>query len=191
MSGPDNHPGAEFAGTSSSSERVRLLVISGSMGAGKTTVLGEASDLLGAAGIAHAAMDVDAVAMGHVPGAVGDELAFRHVAAVWANHATFGVSRLLLADAIDSLERRAHFTRATRAQEVQVCRLVADLQTMQRRVRQREPSENQQGFVDNVARVEAALDATGEDFRVLNDGSRSATAVARELLDRAGWLTEY
>ncbi len=171
------------------SEGVQLLVISGSMGAGKTIVLGEASDILSAAGIPHAAMDVDAVAMGHIPGAVGDKLAFRHVAAVWANHASFGITRLLLADAITSPERRTQFKMAARASEVQVCRLIADLETMQQRVRLRQPSDNQQDFVDNVARVEVALDATGEDFSVANDGSRSATAVARELLRRAGWLT--
>ena len=36
-----------------------LLIISGSMGAGKTNVLSEASDLLSLAGIAHAAIDLD------------------------------------------------------------------------------------------------------------------------------------
>ena len=36
-----------------------LLIISGSRGAGKTTVLSEASDLLSLAGIAHAAIDLD------------------------------------------------------------------------------------------------------------------------------------
>ena len=46
---------------------LKVLVISGSMGSGKTTVLGEASDLLGAAEIIHAAIDLDSLALGHLP----------------------------------------------------------------------------------------------------------------------------
>src|SRR5688500_7102899 len=38
--------------------RVRVLVITGSMGAGKTTVMGEVSDLLAARGVRHAALDI-------------------------------------------------------------------------------------------------------------------------------------
>jgi hypothetical protein len=42
---------------------VKVLVISGSMGSGKTTVLGEASDLLTMANILHAAIDLDYLAI--------------------------------------------------------------------------------------------------------------------------------
>jgi adenylate kinase len=45
---------------------VRVIVITGSMGAGKTTVLGEASDLLAAHGITHAAIDLDALGVSHL-----------------------------------------------------------------------------------------------------------------------------
>lgn len=44
---------------------VPLLIISGSMGAGKTTVLSEASDLLAQAGIPHAAIDLDWLSVMH------------------------------------------------------------------------------------------------------------------------------
>src|SRR5690349_23304571 len=47
-----------------------VLVISGSMGAGKTTVLGEASDLLAASGIEHAAIDLDTLSIGLFAGDV-------------------------------------------------------------------------------------------------------------------------
>jgi len=38
---------------------VSVIVISGSMGSGKTTVLGEASDILAAHSLVHAAIDMD------------------------------------------------------------------------------------------------------------------------------------
>ena len=40
-------------------EHVPVIVITGNMGAGKTTILAEASDLLTAGGIVHAAIDLD------------------------------------------------------------------------------------------------------------------------------------
>ena len=53
---------------------LKVLVISGSMGSGKTTVLGEASDLLAAAEILHAAIDLDTLALGHLPAAASHDL---------------------------------------------------------------------------------------------------------------------
>src|ERR1700730_7905250 len=82
--------------------RVNVLVISGSMGAGKTTVLGEASDILTLSGIAHAAVDLDALGMVSLPGGALNDLAFRNLAAVWENYASAGVRRLLIACAVES-----------------------------------------------------------------------------------------
>ena len=47
-----------------------LLIITGSMGAGKTSVLGESSDILAQRNIAHAAIDLDALGLAHLPGQV-------------------------------------------------------------------------------------------------------------------------
>ena len=56
---------------------------------------------------------------------------------------------------------------------------------MQERVRVREPGMRQEEFVRRVVDLERAMDI--EDFSVDNE-SRSVTEVAREVLDRAGWL---
>jgi hypothetical protein len=157
---------------------VAVLVLSGSMGAGKTTVLGEASDLLLAAGVPHAAIDLDALSIGHFPG----DLSMRNLAAVWSNYAAVGMTRLLLADADPD---RARIAQAVPGARIVVCRLRASIETMQQRVRAREPGMRQQEFVERVAELERAID--GEDFSAGNDG-RDITAVAREVLTRAGWL---
>ncbi len=166
-----------------------VLVISGSMGSGKTTVLGEASDILTEAGIPHAAIDLDALGVSYVPQAAGDDLMMRNLTAVWNTYATAGISRLLIADAVDSLAAYEEIRRAVPdAGEVIVCRLRASLDTMRQRIRVREPGMLQEKFVTRVAELEASLDATGvEDFSVDND-SGSVTDVAREVLVRAGWL---
>lgn len=164
-----------------------VLVISGSMGSGKTTVLGEASDLLTVAGIVHAAVEMDGLANGHLPpGAIGMES--QNLAAVWKNFAAQGITRLLLADALESAEQLRRIREAIPRAQVSVCRLRASIVTMQQRVRMREPGLLQEQFVARVAQLEESLDAAAiGDFSVENDG-RSITDVAREILRRAGWL---
>jgi len=56
---------------------VPVIVITGNMGAGKTTILAEASDLLTGAGIVHAAIDLDTLGMGHVPEEGWSDLPYR------------------------------------------------------------------------------------------------------------------
>src|SRR5438445_9804198 len=82
--------------------RVNVLIISGSMGAGKTTVLGEVSDILTMSGIPHAAVDLDALGMASLPAGAPDDLMFRNLAAVWKNYASAGLTRLLIARAVES-----------------------------------------------------------------------------------------
>lgn len=170
------------------SEPVRLLIISGSMGSGKTTVLGEAVNMLAAAGIRHAAIDLDAM-QDHVPEVPGDELRYRNLAAVWANYAPLGITRLMICTAVITREYHESLRRAARADEVVVVRLRADLETMRQRVRLREPVSNQRELVEYVERLEVTLDSDGvEDFTISNDGSRPVHELTRELLTTAGWL---
>jgi hypothetical protein len=158
--------------------KIAVLVISGSMGAGKTTVLGEASDFLAARDIVHAAIDLDALSIGHYTG----DLATPNLAAVWRNYAAAGVTRLLLAEADVDRER---IRQAVSGAQIVVCRLRASVDTMQERVRVREPGMRQEEFVARVAELERTIG--GEDFSVDNDG-RDITEVAREVLLGAGWL---
>ena len=167
---------------------IKVLVISGAMGSGKTTVLTEASDLLTAANIPHAAIDLDTLGLGHLPGGTTDQLQTRNLAAVWRNYSAAGVTRLLVSEALDTGAKRAQLQGVIREATIVVCRLRARLSTMEQRVRAREQGILQERFVARVAELEAALDAgQAEDFSVRNDG-RSITEVAREVLVRAGWL---
>jgi ABC-type lipoprotein export system ATPase subunit len=173
---------------SKASATVHVIVISGSMGSGKTTVLGEASDLLIARNTVHAAIDFDFLAIVHPPEGAPDDVRYRNLASVWQNYAAIGVRRLLLAEAI---ERRADVERIHAAipdSEMVVCRLKASLDTLRQRVAVREPGMRQSEFVARAEELDEVLDAAGvEDFSIVNE-RRSVTDVAREMLARAGWL---
>src|SRR5258708_12753926 len=68
-----------------------LLVITGAMGAGKTSVVGEASDILTLHYIAHAAIDVDTLGLAYLPTASGnDDVMYGNLRSVCDNYASLG-----------------------------------------------------------------------------------------------------
>src|SRR5258706_7597577 len=109
---------------------ITALLITGSMGSGKTTVLSEASDLLTARNIPHASIDVDALGTAHLPPTLqNNQLMYQNLHSVWENYAHAGVTRLLLARAIeDRTELQQSRSAVSRAQFV-ICRLTANLKT--------------------------------------------------------------
>jgi hypothetical protein len=166
-----------------------LLIITGSMGSGKTAVLAEASDILDLHGIAHAAIDLDMLGMAHLPGAAAsDGVMYRNLQATALNYAALGVDRFLLARAIESHADFERCLAAVAAKEVVVCRLMASVETMQQRVGLRELGTCRTEYIERVATLNATLDhALLENFVVSNEG-RSLTEVATEVLKRARWL---
>ena len=169
---------------------VPLLVISGSMGTGKTTVLSEASDLLAEAGTAHAAIDLDWLAVMHPQREPhGQRLALANLTAVWPIYAAAGAERLMVARVVEDRAELDHYRAAVPGALPIVCRLTAPLTLMHERLRIREPGM----FLDQAFRraTELAdiLERAGvEDFVVDNGPGRSVGEVAREVLSLAGWL---
>ena len=167
-----------------------LLIISGTMGAGKTTVLGEASDILALRCITHAAIDLDALGLAHLPStASNDGVMYRNLQSVCKNYASLGVTRLLLARAIEDRAELELCRSVVSATNTVVCRLAASIEAMQQRVRTRESGVSQREYVARVAKLNVILDgARLEDFTVTNE-NRSLTEVAHEMLVKAGWIS--
>jgi hypothetical protein len=172
-------------------ERKSLLVITGTMGAGKTSVLGEASDLLALQNIAHAALDLDAFGLAHLPsGASNDVVMYRNLKCVCKNYAAFGIRRFLVARAIEDRVTLECCRRAVSAKNTIVCRLTANMGTMRQRVKMRELGVSQEQYVARVAELNSILDrARLEDFSVASDNC-SVTLTAHEMLIKAGWISK-
>src|SRR5262245_23201237 len=158
------------------------------MGSGKTTVMNEASDILAARGMAHAAIDVDTLAVAHLAEGTAADIAWRNLASVWRNFAAAGAERLLLADALESRADLDRIRDAVPDSVIVVCRLRADLKTMQGRVAMRDPGMLRETFVERVAELEAVLDRAGLEHFSLSNEERTVTEVARDLLIRARWI---
>jgi hypothetical protein len=161
------------------------------MGAGKTTVLGEASDLLALRHIAHAAIDLDALGLAHLPSAAkNDGVMYRNLQSVCKNYAALGVKWFLVARAIEDRTALELCRSAVSASNTVVCRLTASIETMQQRVKMRESGVSQLQYVARVANLNVTLEgAQLEDFIVTSEG-RSATEIAQEMLVKAKWISQ-
>ena len=172
-------------------ERVPVLLLSGSMGAGKTTVMGEIADLLTEADISHATLDFDWLAQihPHTPDDPhGSALAFRNLKTIWPNYRAAGVERLVIARVVERRDELASYRDAIPGADIVLCRLIAPIETMHDRLRMREPGMYQAKFLARSTELDRVLsDARVEDFAVSNGPERTITDVAREVLQRAGW----
>jgi adenylylsulfate kinase len=171
------------------SGNVKVIVITGTMGAGKTTVMAEAADLLTVAGVINAAIDFDALGIAHLTQEPSRDLAYRNLASVWSNYRTAGVRRLVIAAAVESQADMDHiFNSIPDSDEFIVCRLKVGLVTAQQRVRTREPGMLQEDLVARISELEKILDETKlEDFYIQNDNAQ-VTEVARQILRGAKWI---
>jgi hypothetical protein len=160
------------------------------MGSGKTTVLGEASDLLALRHITHAGIDLDTLGLAHIDSGETKTLIYRNLQSVCENYDAVGVKRLLLARAIEDRAELELCRGVVSATNTVVCRLSASIETMEQRVNMRESGVAQQNYVARVAELNAILDrARLEDF-IVSSSNRTVTEVAEEMLVRAGWISK-
>ena len=170
-----------------------LLIITGTMAGRQTTVLGEASDILALRQIAHAAIDLDALGVAHLPSAstsaaCNDGVMYDDLRSVCQNYAALGVQRFLVARAMEGSAELERCRDVIPATNTVVCRLAASIQAMKRRVKMRESGVSRREYIARVAKLNDILDrAQLEDFTVVNE-NRSLTEVALEMLIRARWI---
>jgi hypothetical protein len=167
-----------------------LLIITGTMGAGKTAVMGEASDILARRQIVHAAIDLDALGLAHLPSAVpSDGVMYDNLRSICRNYVALGVQRFLVARAIEDRAQLNLCRDIIPAANSVVCRLTATVETMKRRVQLRDLGVSEREYVVRVANLNVILDrARLENFAVTNE-NRSLTDVALEMLVKAGWIS--
>ena len=160
------------------------------MGAGKTTVLAEASDILALRHIAHAAIDLDALGLAHFPSSSkNDGVMYRNLESVCKNYAALGVRRILLARAMENRAELELCRGVVSATKTVVCRLTASIESTQQRVKMRESGVAQREYVARVSKLNVILDhARLESFTVSSE-NRSLTEVAHEMLVKAGWIS--
>lgn len=172
-------------------ETVPVLIVTGPVGAGKTSVASEISEILEEARVPHALVDIDAL-RGCYPRTTDDpyqvRLAMRNLAAVWRNFREEGAARLVAADVIESRDELEGYRQAVPGAQILVARLRAGPETLRERIAQREIGSGLDRHLRRAVELARQMERDRvEDFAVQTDG-KPVGEVAREVLVRSGWL---
>ena len=169
-------------------DKVDVLVLHGSPGAGKTTLARAISELLREADLAHGVIDMDDISIVHPH--PGRSFARENLRALWPRYAAIPGLRLLLPSVIADEEELVLLRAALPGANLAVCELTAPEAVLKERVTAREPNEFWRERLRRWVDVFHARDDLHRirDFLV-STHERPAEDAAREVVDKVGWLT--
>ena len=119
--------------------KVFAVVVTGPPGSGKTSVLTALHDLLADSDVAHAVIEVEAVAWAHPP--ISDERSFRHLESMCRAYEAAGCRLIVVGATATSADYLAAIVAAVAADDYLVVRLEAHPRTLRERIIAREPVE--------------------------------------------------
>src|SRR5665647_1621042 len=170
---------------------MRVLVVNGTVGAGKTVVADAAADLLREREVPHAWLDAD-VFRRVWPRPEGDPFAqqvlFEHLAVIAPNLQARGYRHVVLAEVVEDAADRERYEAAFDGADVAIVRVTASEATRLARVAARETDEHWRDWhLARTVELEAILVAAGVDDAVVDNDRRPVRVVAAEVLAAAGW----
>ena len=167
-----------------------VVALSGTVGAGKTTIAIELGRRLDAWGYRAVAVDVDGVARSAPPGPddpFNEQLVVEHLRTMRRAWVEADTDVLLLPRVVESVDQRDSYSEAL-GSPVRVVKVDAPAPTRRQRLLARhEPGPELEWHLARTDELAAILDRLHiEDFAVRNDDGR-LDAVADEIVDRLGW----
>ena len=170
---------------------VPVLIITGSVGVGKTTVAHEVGRLLRPSGVPYAVVDMDALAGSYPPppeDGFNARMALRNLASIWRNYADAGVRRLVLAYVFENRSELEPVGQAVPGAELTVVRLHATHHALRERVAHRERGSSREWHLHRAVELADLMDRERiEDHLVHTDG-RDVIEVARAILEQTRWI---
>jgi chloramphenicol 3-O-phosphotransferase len=173
------------------SESVPVLLITGPVGAGKTAVAAEVSELLAQTLVPHAMVDLDALRR-CFPRPAHDRfhaaLGLRNLAAIWENFRAAGAARLVLAAVVEDRAGVSDYVAAIPGAAVQVVRLQATLPTLLRRLEGREAGASLNWSSGRSAELVELMERARVEDILVDTERKTIAEVAGEVVQRSGWL---
>ena len=176
-------------------KRVPLLLVTGPVGVGKSTVAEALSEILSEAGVAHWQMDLDRLT-DIVPRAPGDPFAVgplrAAVKAVWPVMRSTGARVAVFPRVFESRAEVSDLAKQIPGSEIWMVRLRASLPVLTHRVSQREQGASLRWHTERAQQLAGMMDQVNLGDLVLDTDDKTAEAVAQEVWHvfrrQHGWL---
>jgi predicted kinase len=169
---------------------VPVLLVTGPIGVGKTTVLHEADSLLVEAGVRHATVELEEIARCWTEATETSRASFvyQNLATLWPNFAAVGATRLLVSALVERRSEAQRVSDAVPGAVVTIVRLHAPLDVLEQRIRAREPA-SADGELDGARWWTRHFEGQHPEDYLVESDQRPVRAIADELLRVAGWVT--
>jgi hypothetical protein len=168
------------------------VILTGTVGAGKTTTMHALGALLAARGVPHALVDMDAVRLLH-PARAADpfqqELALRNLGDLARNYREAGARVVLVAAVVESAADLPRHAAALGARDPLLVRLTVDADAVRSRLDARH-GDDAAALAWHRARapeLAAIIDAADLGGLAIDTTSRTPAEVSTLVADRAGW----
>ncbi len=169
---------------------IPTLLLTGTVGSGKTVVAIEVGHMLERQGKWAAVVDLDWLGWLRLRSSTvtADQLIARNLAAIWPNLREAGMRYAVLARAMLGRDGLDALRLAVPDADLVVVRLTALPSTIESRLRRRDSGEELEEHLRESMEMSRVLDRAGlEEMAVAND-NRTPQEVAREVLQRVGWI---
>jgi adenylylsulfate kinase len=167
----------------------KALLLTGSVGSGKTTLAKETGELLRAAGVAHAVIELDWLSWCSPPGdgaPARRQLLLDNLRSVRSHYQQAGIDRFVLAGSIVSPEHLRGVDRAL-ALPLTIVRVSAPLEVIANRVDRRDPASKTIASVADLAAFDERVRAAVPDCPHVDNSDADVVETARRVLHAAGW----
>jgi adenylylsulfate kinase-like enzyme len=168
---------------------LRLVVITGPPGVGKSTTAVALSDLLAQREIAHALIDMDHLRW-NIPAPEGDprnvQLGLKHLGWLVGSYREARATLLIVVDVVPTENPHGMFESVIPDSTASIVRLRLPLDVIHKRITRREPEGQHDWYMDKAELVAGAYDEFQVGDIVVDCDDRTADDIAREIVERLG-----
>ena len=173
----------------SSTSELPVLILNGTIGAGKSTIGMAIHEMLNTAEIPNAFIDLDQLTYCWPPkGRFNNDLMFEALSKLWTVYKSAGAARLVLARVVekpDTLERYGH---ALGPCSFTIVRLKTAEHVRTSRIVHREFGDSLQWHLKRSVELEKILDGTSLNTFTVENDNKTPDEVAREILQTISWM---
>lgn len=171
----------------------RAVVITGAVGAGKTSTMWALTDLLQAHDLSCAGIDMDTLRRYHPQlkdDHFGNRLGRKHLAFMAASYFDYGIGRIILADVVETTDDRDALAQAMGDPGLIVVRLRVPMDTLRQRLHHRESAERLPWYLNRAVELEEILDANSIGDLIVEVTDQEPHDVAHQIAMKLGFIDE-
>lgn len=166
-----------------------ILLITGTVGSGKTTVAAEIGEQLADMGLLNAVIDLDWLGWVNAGDDFHeyDQLIMQNVISTWPNYRAIGVEYLVLARGLIHREPVDILRNAFPNTVCTIVRLIASKETIQKRLSQRDSGETLREHLSEMGEFSQLMDKLQLEDAVVQNDNLSVEGSAQQIINITGW----